>query len=313
LNEVFQRTATAVAIEIEDLEYGYQPHGVMALGGVSFAICRGEFVGIVGHNGAGKTTLLKTVVGLLLPTSGQVTVGGVDTRQTTVADLTTWVGFVSQNPDQQLFAQTVEEEIAFGPRNLGLSEEEVRERVTMSIAMTGLEEFRHEFPPALAKGDRARVVIASVLAMQPEIIILDEPTTGQDYRGSRQIMQIARRLHEEGHTVLVVTHDMALVAEYAERVIVLCRGQVLLDGATATVFSQPEVLRRTHVMPPQITQLAQTLPPELGLPTDALTVEQLGQAVVERVGQRRTDVFYPRTDVFYPRVPLKCRDEGRDV
>ena len=300
MNQAFQRAANAVAIEIEDLAYVYQPHGVMALGGISFAIRRGEFVGIVGHNGAGKTTLLKNVVGLLLPTSGWVTVGGVDTRQTTVADLTTWVGFVSQNPDQQLFAQTVEEEIAFGPRNLGLSEAQIRERVAMGIAMTELEEFRHEFPPALAKGDRAKVVIASVLAMEPEVIILDEPTTGQDYRGSRQIMQIARRLHQQGRTVLVVTHDMALVAEYTERAIVLCQGQVLLDGATATVFSQPEVLRRTHVMPPQITQLAQALPHELGLPACALTVEQLGQAIVERAGERR-------------RAPLKCHDEERKV
>jgi energy-coupling factor transport system ATP-binding protein len=283
LNEVLRRAAIA----IEGLEYVYQPHGVVALRGIDVAIRWGEFVGIVGHNGAGKTTLLKHVVGLLLPTSGRVSVGGMDTRQTTVAELTTWVGFVSQNPDQQLFAQTVEEEIAFGPRNLGLSEDEIRERVAMGVAMTGLEEFRHEFPPALAKGDRAKVVIASVLAMKPRVIILDEPTTGQDYRGSRQIMQIARRLHEEGRTMLVVTHDMALVAEYAERVVVLSQGQVLLDGATADVFSRPEVLRRTHVTPPQITRLAQTLPRELGLPACALTVEQLGEAVVERFGQRR--------------------------
>jgi len=275
------------AVVVDHLEYVYQPHGVRALKGVSFAIQRGEFVSIIGQNGAGKTTLLKNVVGLLLPTAGRVVVDGVDTRQTTVAELTTRVGFVSQNPDQQLFAQTVEEEVAFGPRNLGLAEDEVKRRVGLAIGMAGLEAFRQEFPPALAKGDRAKVVMASVLAMQPEIIILDEPTTGQDTKGSHQIMQIAQRLHAQGCTVLVVTHDVALVAEYAARTIVLGQGEILLDDATAAVFSQPEVLRRTHVTPPQITQLAQTLPRELGLPANALTVPQLGQPIVHQAGQRR--------------------------
>ncbi len=271
-----------VAVLVDDLAYVYEPQGVGALKGVSFAVRRGEFVSIIGQNGAGKTTLLKHVVGLLLPTEGRVIVDGVDTRQTTVAELTTRVGFVSQNPDQQLFAQTVEEEVAFGPRNLGLGEDEVKERVDLGLRMAGLEAFRQEFPPALAKGDRAKVVMASVLAMQPRIIILDEPTTGQDYRGSHQIMQIAQRLHAEGCTVLVVTHDMALVAEYAARTIVLGQGEILLDDTTARVFAQPEVLRRTQVTPPQITQLAQALPRELGLPGNALTVQQLGQPIVRR-------------------------------
>jgi energy-coupling factor transport system ATP-binding protein len=276
-----------IAITVESLEYVYQPHSVRALKGVSFTVHRGEFVGIIGQNGAGKTTLLKNLVGLLPPTSGRVIVDGLDTRETAVAELATRVGLVLQNPDQQLFAQTVEREIAFGPRNLELAEEEIQKRVDMAIAMTGLEPFRHEFPPALSKGDRAKVVIASVLAMRPEIIVLDEPTTGQDYRGCHQIMQIAHQLHREGRTVLVVTHDMALVAEYAERTIVLRQGEVLLDDTTAAVFSRPEVLRRTHVTPPQITQLAQALPRELELPACALTVEQLGQPIVGRIQQRR--------------------------
>jgi energy-coupling factor transport system ATP-binding protein len=272
-----------VAIEVENLEYVYQPHGLKALKGISLTVREGDFVGVIGQNGAGKTTLLKNLVGLLLPTSGRVIVDGLDTRETTVAELSTRVGFVLQNPDQQLFAQMVEEEIAFGPHNLKLAEEEVKARVDGAIAVTGLEEFRQEFPPALAKGDRAKVVIASVLAMRPNIIILDEPTTGQDYKGCHQIMQIARQLHEEGCTVLVVTHHMALVAEYTERTVVLCQGEVLMQGTTACVFAQPEVLRQTHVTPPQITQLAQSLPKELRLPDTALTVEQLGDSILECV------------------------------
>jgi cobalt transport protein ATP-binding subunit len=271
-----------LAIVVEDLEYVYEPHSLQAIQGINLAVRRGEFVGIVGHNGAGKTTLLKNLVGLLLPTSGRVVVDGLDTRQTTVAELATRVGYVMQNPDQQLFAQTVEEEIAFGPHNLGVAEEEVKGRVQAAIALTGLDAFRQEFPPALAKGDRAKVVIGSVLAMRPDIFVFDEPTTGQDHRGCHQIMQIAHRLHRQGHTVLVVTHDVALVAEYTGRTIVLCQGEILLDDTTAAVFAQPEILRRTHVTPPQITQLAQALPRELGLPACALTVEQLGQPIAER-------------------------------
>lgn len=272
-----------IVISVENLEYIYQLHNVRAVKGVHFQIRRGEFVGLIGQNGSGKTTILKNILGLLKPTSGRVIVDGVDTRDVAVADLATRVGFVLQNPDQQLFAQTVVEEIAFGPRNLGLAEDEVQERVNEAIALTGLEDYRDEFPPALAKGDRAKVVIASVLAMKPNILILDEPTTGQDYKGCHQIMQIARRLHQDGRTILVVTHHMALVAEYTERTIVLCQGEILLDDTTAAVFSQPDILRLTHVSPPQITQLAQALPPELGLPRNALTIPELGDAILHRL------------------------------
>jgi energy-coupling factor transport system ATP-binding protein len=203
-----------------------------------------------------------------------------------VSELATQVGFVLQNPDQQLFATTVEKEVAFGPHNLGLPEQEIRERVDAALALTGLEAFRAEFPPALAKGDRAKVVIASVLAMRPQIVILDEPTTGQDYRGCHQIMQIARQLYRKGRTVLVVTHHMALITEYTQRTVALCGGRVLLDGTTAEVFAQPEILRQTHVEPPQITQLSQALPQTLGLPSCALTVEELGHPIAEQARQR---------------------------
>jgi energy-coupling factor transport system ATP-binding protein len=151
-----------------------------------------------------------------------------------------------------------------------------------------LEVFRHDFPPALAKGDRAKVIIASVLAMQPQIVAFDEPTTGQDYRGCHQIMRIARQLHEEGRTVIVVTHDVALIAEYTERTVVLGQGEILLDDTTERVFAQPDVLRRTSVTPPQITQLAKSLPAALGLPSQALTVERLGEAILERTERRYT-------------------------
>jgi energy-coupling factor transport system ATP-binding protein len=273
---------TQPAILVQGLRYVYEPQGTVALDGVDLIVQQGEFVGIIGENGAGKTTLLKHLVGLLRPAAGHVWIQGMDTSKLVVSELATHVGVVLQNPDQQLFAQTVEEEIAFGPRNLQLNETETRQRVDGAIAATGLDAFRTEFPPALPKGDRAKVVIASVLAMQPDIIILDEPTTGQDLRGCHQIMQIARQMHREGRTILFVTHDMALIAEYARRTIVLHQGQVLVDGTAAAVFAQPELLYQTHVTPPQITQLSQGLPERLGLPCPALTVEQLGKAIVGR-------------------------------
>jgi ABC-type glutathione transport system ATPase component len=156
----------------------------------------------------------------------------------------------------------------------------VEQRVSTALKLVGMEDKRQEFPPALPKGDRAKVVIASALALDPSIIILDEPTTGQDYRGCHQIMQIAKSLHEQGRTVVFVTHHMALVAEYAQRVIVLTAGKVLLDDVTEGVFARPEVVRQASIIPPQITTLGQELPVRLGLPRTPLTVQTMSDAVL---------------------------------
>jgi len=269
-------------ITVEHLSYVYQPREVLAVDDVSFDIKEGEFVAIIGQNGSGKTTILKNLLGLIHPTSGKVMVAGLDTSTTAVSELARHVGFVLQNPDQQLFAETIQDEIAFGPLNLGVDEDEVKRRVDEAINMVGLECDKMEFPPALPKGDRAKVVIASALALNPEIMILDEPTTGQDYKGCHQIMQIARKLHQEKRTVVFVTHHMALVAEYAQRVIIMCDGKILLDSKTEDIFSQPEVIRKAHIIPPQITELSQQLPENLGLPKTPLTVHQLSEAILNR-------------------------------
>ncbi len=270
-------------IQVDNLEYTYQPQEVQAVKGVSFEIRAGEFVALIGQNGSGKTTVLKNLLSLLKPTHGKITVAGLDTAKVAVADLARHVGFVLQNPDQQLFAETVEEEIAYGPKNLGLDKEAIKARVDEAIQVVGLEDARAEFPPALSKGDRAKVVIACALALNPEVIVLDEPTTGQDYKGCHQIMQIARTLHDAGRTVLFVTHHMALVAEYAQRVIVLCQGKVLIDDTTRNVFTKTDFVRQAHVIPPQITELSQSLPSSLGLPYTALTVKDLADPLVSRL------------------------------
>lgn len=269
-------------ITVDHLTYVYQPRDVLAVDDVNFEIKEGEFVAIIGQNGSGKTTILKNLLGLLHPTEGRITVAGLDTSQAAVADLARHVGFVLQNPDQQLFAETVEQEIAFGPQNLGVDEGEVKRRVDEALEMVDLDCDKMEFPPALSKGDRAKVVIASALALNPEIMVLDEPTTGQDYKGCHQILQIARKLHQENRTVVFVTHHMALVAEYAQRVIIMCEGKILLDSKTEGVFGQPEVIRKAHIISPQITELSQNLPESLGLPRTPLTVEQLSEAILSR-------------------------------
>ncbi|NPV77978.1 MAG: ATP-binding cassette domain-containing protein [Anaerolineae bacterium] len=274
-----------VIIHVENLDYVYQPQTVKAVEDVSFDIYRGEFVALIGQNGSGKTTVLKNMLGLLQPTKGKVIIAGLDTQVAPVADLARHVGFVLQNPDQQLFAETVEDEISFGPRNLGLDEETIKARVAEVLTLVGLEEKRQEFPPALPKGERAKVVIASALALDPEIIVLDEPTTGQDYKGCHQILQIAKKLNEMGRTIVFVTHHMALVTEYARRVIVMRGGHILVDSKTEDVFDQTELVLKAHIIPPQITTLSQSLPPELGLPRVALSVSDLANSILDRLGQ----------------------------
>ena len=284
VKEESEVSAQNAIITVDHLTYVYQPRGVLAVDDVNFQIEEGEFVAIIGQNGSGKTTILKNLLGLLHPTAGKVTVAGLDTRQTAISDLARHVGFVLQNPDQQLFAETIEQEISFGPQNLGVDEAEVKRRVDEALDMVGLECDKMEFPPALSKGDRAKVVIASALALNPEIMVLDEPTTGQDYKGCHQILQIARKLHQEKRTVVFVTHHMAMVAEYAQRVIIMCEGNILLDSKTEDVFSQPEIIRKAHIIPPQITELSQQLPESLGLPRTPLTVERLSEAILSRFG-----------------------------
>ena len=271
------------AIDIQNISFSY-PNGFNALRNINLSIKKGEFVGIIGQNGAGKSTLLKNLTGLLKPTQGKILIAGTDTREISVGRLATKIGFVLQNPDRQLFADTVEEEIAFGPQNLGLSEEEVQNRVEMALEKAGITKYRKSYPPSLAAGERAKVIIASVIAMKPDIIILDEPTTGQDNKGCFQIMDIAKEFNEAGHTVVVVTHHMALVAEYATRTIVFCKGEVLMDASTEDVFGQPERIKESYITPPQISQIGNEMREELGIKkSTVLRVEELSNYIAHRI------------------------------
>jgi len=270
-------------IEVSNLVFEY-PDGTLALENINLDIFENQFIALIGQNGAGKTTIAKTLNGLLKPTSGHVKIDQLDTKDKgTTKKIVTKVGYVFQNPDHQLFNNTVYKEIAYGPRNIGLPEDEVDERVREAAQVCGIEEdLFTEHPFFLTKGLRQRVAIASILAMRPRTIIVDEPTTGQDLRQSIEVMNFLRDLWEkEGHTIIIITHEMPIVAQYAKRVVVLAKGNVLMDGTTREVFSEPETLAKTFVKPPQITRLGQSLS-KFDFPKDILTVPEMYDAFLER-------------------------------
>lgn len=245
-------------IEIKDLHFTY-PAGVEALRGISLNIDSGEQVAIVGQNGAGKTTLVKHLNGLLLPTRGQILTGGWDTTKHSVAKLAARVGYVFQNPDEQLFSKNVGMEVAFGPRNLGFNGEQVRSLVKDALAMTELSDKTETNPYDLSPAWRKMVALASVIAMDTPIVIFDEPTTGQDARNITRIAHAIKALRERGKTVITITHDIDFCAENFERVIAMAQGKVLLDGKTNDVLGQAEILATTYVDPPQLTRLGKKL------------------------------------------------------
>lgn len=245
-------------IEMKGLTHRYD-NGLLALKGVDLTVREGEFVAILGQNGSGKTTLVKHLNGLLLPTDGEVVVGGMNTRQESIFQLSKTVGYVFQNPDHQIFAGTVYEEVAYGPKLFGVPENEIKQRVAEALAAVGLSGSEQEDPFSLTKGQRQRVAVASILAAKPKVIILDEPTTGLDYKEQRSMMELIKRLNEMGHTIIMVTHSMWVTAEYAHRAVVVRDGQIVMDGAIREVFAREQELTEAFLKPPQIVRFGNLL------------------------------------------------------
>jgi len=241
-------------IEIKDLHHTY-PAGVKALNGISLTIETGEQVAIVGQNGAGKTTLVKHLNGLLQPTSGSVSIGDWDTTKHQVAKLASRVGYVFQNPDEQLFTKNVHQEVSFGPKNLGYEPDKVEALVEDALKLTELSEQKETNPYDLSPTWRKMVALASIIAMDTPIIIFDEPTTGQDAANIARMADAITALRERGKTVITITHDIDFCAENFERVIALSKGEVLLDGPANEMLGQEEILAKTYVDPPQLTRL----------------------------------------------------------
>jgi energy-coupling factor transport system ATP-binding protein len=277
---VHQTQHERYALEAIDLTYrypGYPP--VTALQNVNLAIRPGELVGIVGQNGSGKSTLVKCFVGLLRPSSGEVRVNGENIRKVPVGEMARQVGLVLQNPDYQLFTISSREEINFGLKNIGIEAKDAEAIVSEVLSWVGLQDQIETFPFRMSFGDRRKLAVAATVALDPQVLILDEPTTAQDHRGRYQLAEIGRRFRDEkGRTIVMITHDMDLIARYAERLIVMWNGRILLDGPTAEVFSMKEELLKTFLRPPEAAEVALALQP-LGFPTDIITPEGLTQAL----------------------------------
>ncbi|MBU0685943.1 MAG: energy-coupling factor ABC transporter ATP-binding protein [Candidatus Thermoplasmatota archaeon] len=269
-------------ISVHGLKFVYDG-GVQALAGINLDVRRGDYLAIVGGNGSGKTTLAKNLIGLLRPTSGSVTINGISTSGLTVAELAKVIGFAFQNPDHQLFCSSVVEEVRFGPLNLGFPEAEVAKKTALSIEAMGLSAVKDQPPFSLTLGERRRVSIASIMAMDPQVFILDEPTTGLDARETDDFMDCIDRLNRDGHTVVLITHDMKLVAKHAKRVVVMSEGRIVLDSDPGGVFTDLELLLRSKLVPPPVAQLAHRLS-SLGVPREVLSPEELVFHLMSRRG-----------------------------
>lgn len=264
---------------LEGLTHVYPASGVQALDGVDLRIAAGERVALVGQNGSGKTTLVRHLNGLLRPTAGSVLVGGDDAARLTVAQLAHRVGLVFQDPDRQIFAPSVRAEVEFGPRNLGVESSDHLNSVAQALGVTGLTGLESANPYDLGASRRKLLALASVLAMRTPVLVLDEPTTGQDLAGIAVVRQVVQETAREGRTVIAISHDMAFVAETFERVVVLRDGQVIADGSPSSVFAEESwpLLRSTYLEPPA----AAAAGARLGLgstPTDADLLRSLGAA-----------------------------------
>jgi len=256
-------------LKAEGLEYVYPAYAVKALGGIDLQIQEGEFIAILGQNGSGKSTLAKHFNGLLKPTAGRMLVQGRPTTAYSHREMAEEVGYVFQNPDHQIFARTVIEEVEFSLKVLGKDSPTIQKRVAEALEAVGLQGYEKKVPFSLTRGERQRVAVASVLAAQPQVVILDEPTTGLDYRHQRSMMEMLERLHEKGHTIIIITHSMWVAAEYAKRIIIMKDGAILLDGPTRNVFFAEKKLAEASLHPPPLVRLSNILG------TQALTVAQM--------------------------------------
>jgi energy-coupling factor transporter ATP-binding protein EcfA2 len=273
-------------IQVDHLYFKYPTRDNFSLEDVNISIEKGEFVAIIGQNGSGKTTLIKHFNGLHKPTQGTVTIDGKVTTDLHTCELAKFVGYVFQNPDHQIFAESVRDEVAFGPKNLAFPDEKVNTIITKVLKEMDLAGLEEEMPFQLSRGQRQRLAVASVLAMEPSILIIDEPTTGQDWRESVALMNLVRELNAVGHTCLITTHNMNLVSLYARRVIVMRQAKVILDGPTQDIFRYGEILKEAWIKPPDVYTLATQILPGIQL-EKPIVPEDLARLFVDSVNGRR--------------------------
>lgn len=279
-----------MSIKIENLTYVYNPNSpfeTKALDNINIEIKSGEFIGLIGHTGSGKSTLTQHLNGLIKPTSGKIIINGTDItlKDVKLSDIRRKVGLVFQYPEHQLFEETVYKDIAFGPQNLGLSENEIEERVkeAMELVKLPFHELKDRSPFELSGGQRRRVAIAGVFAMKPEVLILDEPTAGLDPRTRDEILEEIKTMHDRyKSTVILVSHSMEDVAKLVERIIVMHRGSIALSGAPREVFKEVETLESIGLAVPQISYLVKALKTKgINLREDIFSVEEAKEEILK--------------------------------
>lgn len=270
-----------VVIETHELCFTYTKAN-MALNNINIKIHKGEFVALIGKNGAGKTTFSKHLNGLLKPTAGHILINGRDIKGISTSILSNEVGYVFQNPDHQIFSATVWDEVNYGLKNKLLGDKEREKRILDALDFVGLENCKDRHPFTLGKGERQKLVVASILAMEPDILVIDEPTTGQDWDGTQRMMKMLEKLHKKGHTILAITHNMQLAAEYADRIIVFSNGRIVLDGNPEEVFYQTEILESASVTPPDCVKIASQLRSS-GFLNQPVTIDKLKVQLLESI------------------------------
>jgi len=257
-------------IEYKDVVFKHK-NGIFALNGINLKISKGELLAIVGTNGAGKTTLIRHLNGLLRPSTGSVSVFGMDTKKTTVSALSKRVGMVFQNSDHQLFSNTVEEEITFGLRNFGYEDAKARERAETMMHFFGLTALKDRAPLTLSGGEKKRVCMAAILAWEPEVLVLDEPTVGQDFINKKKLYRAIVETNAAGRTVIIVTHDVEFIWPLQPRVLVMSGGKIISDGGASDIFMNEGILRSANLIMPQLAEISN----KLGMSPPALNVNQL--------------------------------------
>jgi energy-coupling factor transport system ATP-binding protein len=275
-------------ITLEHVSFKY-PTGVLALNDIDFNIQGGDFVAVMGENGAGKTTLAKQLNGLLKPSQGRVLVDGEDTKKVSVAHLARKVGLVFQNPDHLLFSETVKDEVAFGLKNFGYSPEVVEKQVQRTLEALGLTEYKDTSPFLLSGGERKRVALASILASEPDYLILDEPTIGQDYLQKERLRNFILQLYSQGKAVVMITHDVEFVAESNPKVILLSKGEIVAAGPADSILSKDELVNRVSLVKPQMSRLFGALS-QYGLPRDVVDVHRARILLEEKLGEVKATV-----------------------
>lgn len=269
-------------LELKNVNFSYKSQHA-ATSNVSLQIKSGEFLAVVGRNGSGKTTLTRLIMSLIKPKNGEILFDGQSTKKSSAADMARYIGYVFQNPDRQFFRETAAQEVAYGPEQLGYTAAEITVLVNDALAATGLLSLANAYPQTLSKGQKQRLAIASALAMQPKLLILDEPTSGQDAQEQTDLMELLVKLNKSGKAILIITHDMELVAAYPQRVIVMDSGTIAFDGSVAEFFANNHQLVNWGLTEPAALKISRGIT-ELGIESTT-SISDLSNSLITLIGR----------------------------